>query len=482
MSKSPSVSLSNSPSMSPSASPSLSPSPPEEIGDCCLFGSPTKFSGVEFAFLTNGVGGSYILEYWTGASWTALTTFTDTTGGFTTDGGIHFIVPTTWAKATYTPFNIPNVPSAIPMYWLRARVVVNPSVIPEVDYVGMVYAGSSCRGWYCGTASEELSGQLAWSSAKGFTPFYLHQSLDTPLVAEYDPTKRDSNNCYVYSSGSWETPLWSSGFQEIADRLKTAGTIAIINPSKPVVSVIIPSPSIPANSLWLAGTYDAATRYFWLDTTPASDPFIAGVDNDLPIAGDWNGTGLMTIGVFRPGTGIFHLSATNAGMLTTAAGNIHLTITGWQATDLPLVGDWTGTGKMSVGLYRPSTRQFMLKYAATSGTPDMTFRYGIVGDTPLAGDWDGDGVSTIGVWRSSDQTFHLRNVNTAGDATIEFSYGIAGDIPVVGDWDGDGIVTIGVYRPSNQTFYLRNSNSAGAPDLVVTFGNPDATPLVGAWQ
>jgi hypothetical protein len=48
--------------------------------------------------------------------------------------------------------------------------------------------------------------------------------------ATYDYTKRDKNNCYIYWELSFAKPHYESGLQEILDRLKTAGTIAIINP------------------------------------------------------------------------------------------------------------------------------------------------------------------------------------------------------------------------------------------------------------
>jgi len=57
-----------------------------------------------------------------------------------------------------------------------------------------------------------------------------------PLVSVYVPDSphgtpyRDRNDIYIYREVSFAKPVWETGLQAIIDRLKTAGTIAIINP------------------------------------------------------------------------------------------------------------------------------------------------------------------------------------------------------------------------------------------------------------
>ena len=70
----------------------------------------------------------------------------------------------------------------------------------------------------------------------------------------------------------------------------------------------------------------------------------------------------------------------------------------------------------------------------------------------MVGDWDGDGDDTIGIYRPSNGQFLLRNSNSAGSENASFYLGNRGDIGIAGDWDGDGdddgIDTIGIYRSS----------------------------------
>jgi hypothetical protein len=79
---------------------------------------------------------------------------------------------------------------------------------------------------------------VSWSGGgnpgdgKAWGIVYLHQPASAPLVSIYNPTTtpRDRNNIYIYREGSFAKPVWETGLQDIIDRLKTAGTAAIINP------------------------------------------------------------------------------------------------------------------------------------------------------------------------------------------------------------------------------------------------------------
>jgi hypothetical protein len=150
--------------------------------------------------------------------------------------------------------------------------------------------------------------------------------------------------------------------------------------------------------------------------------------------------------------------------------------------DTPLVGDWDGDGRESLGVWRDGI--FIL--ANTLGGPaDLSFSYQKGSDVPVVGDWDGDGRTTVGVFR--DGVFLLRNSNSAGPADLTFTFGATGDIPVAGDWDGDGIDTVGVFRPSTATFLLINRHASDrAIDIKAQvdapFANAERRPVVGDWN
>jgi hypothetical protein len=265
----------------------------------------------------------------------------------------------------------------------------------------------------------------------------------------------------------------------------------------------------PSNSGWFlrytntAGTQDASFIY--------GD----GADGDIPIVGDWNGSGATlpgaasTIGVFRPAGSRFNPSTANEWILryTNTGGSADLDFywpSGDAGTsgDIPVVGDWTGGGTTTVGFFRPSTSTWVLHNcnAPTCSTLDISFVYGdgVGGDQPVAGDWDGNGTTTIGVFRPAGTRFNtgtvdewiLRNSNTAGNGDLDFLYGGPGDLPIVGDWDGNRTTTIGVFRAPQTQFnpatadewILRNSNTAGNGDLDFLYGGAGDRPVAGGWK
>ena len=101
-----------------------------------------------------------------------------------------------------------------------------------------------------------------------------------------------------------------------------------------------------------------------------------GSNGDRPVAGDWEGDGRDTIGVFHDG--VFLLTADNSE--TTAS-----TIFGF-AGDLPVAGDWTGKRAYGVGLFHAPTATFSIETQLGLG-PDIIFTFGTSNDVPVAGHW-----------------------------------------------------------------------------------------------
>lgn len=234
------------------------------------------------------------------------------------------------------------------------------------------------------------------------------------------------------------------------------------------------APAIAPQTRKEPGVFRANTAALFLKNANSSGAadmaFNFGNPGDYPVAGDWNGDGIDTVGSYR--NGVFYLGNSNS------TGPAQLVIAFGIPGDQPVVGDWNGDGVDTIGVYRNGT--FYLRNSNTPGPPDLVFNLGNSGDVAIAGDWNGDGVVTVGVFRPSNGTVHLRNTNSTGFADVAFTFGSAGDLPVAGDWNGDGLATVGVYRAG--VFYLRNANTTGFADVVFAFGNPGDFPLVGDWN
>ena len=289
----------------------------------------------------------------------------------------------------------------------------------------------------------------------------------------------DTNNDYARS---FSFPVSGS----VRDLLHGASTLGLYNPATFAFYL--------RNSISLLGPTDKgyADDVFSYSTAQAGW---------LPIAGDWNGDGVDTVGLYDPTTSTFYLwnSIPSKGLNNPSTADAIFTFgtaeTGW----LPVVGDWNGDGKDTIGLYDPATSTFYLRNTNNSGNADVTFVYGAAGAgwLPIAGDWDGNRRDTLGLYDPTRSVFMLRNTtslqgpNDMGYADVTFLYGQAnaGWLPLAGDWNGDGTDTIGVYDPTRSLFMLRNTTSLQGPndhgyaDVTFFYGQANAgwLPIIGNW-
>ncbi len=109
-----------------------------------------------------------------------------------------------------------------------------------------------------------------------------------------------------------------------------------------------------------------------------------------------------------------------------------------QEEDIAVAGDWNGNGIRSIGVFRNGVWTLDTDGNGRHDLKDQTVHFGQEGDLPVVGDFNGDGVDEIGVFRNGTWIIDI-NGNHEIDATDKvFEMGQAGDRPVVGDWDGDG--------------------------------------------
>ncbi|MEO7795190.1 MAG: hypothetical protein ABIV06_10490, partial [Thermoanaerobaculia bacterium] len=208
---------------------------------------------------------------------------------------------------------------------------------------------------------------------------------------------------------------------------------------------------------------------------------VVGDTAPLPLAGDWNGDNIDTVGIYVPATGAFFLRNSNSS----GSADLAFQFTPIIGPVLPLVGDWDGDGDDTVGLYDPASGFFFLRNANSAGQPDLSFAFGGANLRPLAGDWDGDGDDSIGVYNPSTGAFFLRNSNSAGaaDHQLFFGAGGLGLVAAVGDFDGNGTDTTGFVDRWTATWWLLPTNSQPTSSPIpFAFGAGGATPIVGDWN
>ena len=198
-------------------------------------------------------------------------------------------------------------------------------------------------------------------------------------------------------------------------------------------------------------------KWYLRNADGSANAFYFGDPGDYPLFGDWDGDSEDTPAVYRQSDGrVYVRNANTQGVAD------HFFYFG-NPDDVPFAGDFNGNGMDSISVFRPDTNQFFIINALGEdggglGAAEYDFTFGNPGDIPLSGDWDGDGVDGVGVYRPSTGEFLLRNDLSAGAADTTFFFGSLGDKPFVGDWDGDGVDEVGVLR--GDTWYFQGAGSA----------------------
>ena len=118
--------------------------------------------------------------------------------------------------------------------------------------------------------------------------------------------------------------------------------------------------------------------------------------------------------------------------------------------DLPVAGDWDGDGVANIGVFRDGVWQLDLDGDGRFTDADREFTYGAAGDIPVVGDWNGDGQIQVGVFRNGVFILDTNNNHQldADDRRVVIRDFRSDDIPVAFDYNGDGITEVGVYRPN----------------------------------
>ncbi len=325
-------------------------------------------------------------------------------------------------------------------------------------------------------------------------------SLDFPVQWPIQAASAGSLDAFVVkmnsrlSSVTFGTYLGGSGSDQANGIAVDAETSIIVagqtsSPNYPVTGIMqnfLPSvltsfitkirPNFTLGAAYSNASQIEFTADPWHVMTDTASTFF-GLSTDIPVVGDWTGTGVKRVGIFRNGTWI--LDTNGNGVIDPA----DKTVIFGQAGDLPVVGDWRGTGHVALGLYRQGT--FILDLSGhLSGVPtglsDATYsNFGLSTDIPIAADWSGSGTSKVGVFRSGTW---LVDYNGVGIVSQTYTYGEAGDIPVVGDWDSSGNPPkIGVYRSGLWILNYSGSHVWGTPgltEMLLGFGFPGYAPLV----
>ncbi|HYC59400.1 MAG TPA: hypothetical protein VEK79_07525 [Thermoanaerobaculia bacterium] len=317
--------------------------------------------------------------------------------------------------------------------------------------------------------------------------FFFGEPDDLPLAGDWDGDGRDGVGTYREDEHAFRLTNDSGATTALLFRYLSIGDLPVAGDWDGVTefattsfthAAIAPVKRKPDT----IGLYDFAREDFLLrDSNSTGLPDIVqpifARDGDLPFTGDFDANGETELGVYRPSTGQFLVLWPFPEIIE------RFTFVG-QPGDVPVIGDWDGDGFDTFGIYRddgisPPIFALTNAHLGTNGKVEITFELGQHTDRPLAGDWDGDGIDTVGIYRPGRSTFMLVNDFGAGVA-IGFTFGLRGDRPFSGDWDGDGVDGVGVYRLDEILMQLTNDfGNTGIEFLYLSRGD---VPVSGNWD
>lgn len=194
-----------------------------------------------------------------------------------------------------------------------------------------------------------------------------------------------------------------------------------------------------------------------------------GTEADLPVTGDWDGDGKTDIGIY----GLAWAGDHRALAREPGQASPHNPLTNGHDKNIPpdmnnATSDFRTLKRTAGGRLR-------------ADVIDHVFRFGMEGDVPVTGDWTGSGVATIGVFHDGMWYLDIDGDGKWSDADVAVKFGEAGDIPVVGDWTGDGIKKLGVYRKGTWILDVNNNRQIDANDVRIQLGTENDIPVVGDW-
>lgn len=371
-----------------------------------------------------------------------------------------------------------------------ATVVLVPgpaTAAPADDLLTLTNAARAAAGVRPLTAAPDLtavaqrhSQRMASNGSLFHNPNLATEVTNWSSLAEnvgYGGSIATIQDAFMNSQGHRANVL-NAGFSEVGVGVVQAGSrlwVTVVFRT-PVVAYVPPPPAptcVAPPSSSSTGVTVRRDGYWYvrnsLTSGVADGCYTFGDAADVPFAGDWDGDGVRSPGVYRPSTGRWYLASTLGGPATVS---VQFGIPG----DRPTVGDWDGDGKDSLGLFRPSTGRWYFMNRIGSGVADWSLQYGMPGDRPAVGDWDGNGTATPGVFRPSNGRWYLSNRNDRPYGQVELPFGTSADLPVTGDWNGDGKDTIGVFRGG--TIYLTDLTRGAVADRNLVFGQPGDVPVV----
>ncbi|MDO4574077.1 MAG: SdrD B-like domain-containing protein [Planctomycetia bacterium] len=158
--------------------------------------------------------------------------------------------------------------------------------------------------------------------------------------------------------------------------------------------------------------YSKHTKYGEIHRDVIDHVFQIGSEGDIAVAGDWNGDGISTVGVFNNGT--WTLDTDGDGRITSRDKVIQF----GQKGDIPVVGNWDhevvdGKAVSKIGVYRDGTWILDVQGKGVMDSSVRVVHQGKPGELPIVGDFNGTGTSELATYRNLQSMESVEVAETA---------------------------------------------------------------------
>src|SRR5262249_51979612 len=124
----------------------------------------------------------------------------------------------------------------------------------------------------------------------------------------------------------------------------------------------------PSNGQWTVRNEDGTSS----TVGPFGGSFTPSA-GDIPVSGPYLGTGRGQLAVYRPSTATWFIRQDTAAVTGTPASAPATIQWGLSGIDIPVPGDYFGSGHFQVAVYRPTTGQWLIR--TDTGDP-VTVQFG----------------------------------------------------------------------------------------------------------
>jgi len=178
-----------------------------------------------------------------------------------------------------------------------------------------------------------------------------------------------------------------------------------------------------------------------------------------------------------------------------------------QPGDIPVEGDYFGTGKTQVAFFHPADGSwnifgqdifdsFIVDHPELFSNFVVTFTFGQAGDIPVPGDYDGNGTTKPAFYRPSEGKLHIADVSfnvTTNVATVaprppiglpgptSFSSAQGDRVLPPGDYLGDGRILVGTFGVATGQWFIADQTGT-TQRVIVGFGQHNDIPVPGDYD